>query len=150
MSIALGFALAALLVAIAVTDARTMTIPNALVGGIALLATAAALAGVPVDVTPADRAVGALAASVPLLVIALATGGFGGGDVKLMAAVGALLGSDRALAALFLGVLIGAVQALYLLVRHRATRFTAFPFGPALAIGAFCVYCAAVPLSIAL
>lgn len=49
-------------------------------------------------------------------------GGVGGGDVKLMGATGALLGSDLIQPALFFTALIGAIMALVALVWSRNFR----------------------------
>jgi prepilin peptidase CpaA len=62
-------------------------------------------------------------------------GAMGGGDVKLMAACGALLGpSGILLAALFASVL-GALLAAAVLVFRRSAR--AVPYAPAIVLGAW-------------
>ena len=60
---------------------------------------------------------GCIAASLPLY-LAFLMGGMGGGDVKLMGAVGALKGVEFAVLALVLSA-DGGLWALLLLVRHR-------------------------------
>ncbi|MCK9221419.1 MAG: A24 family peptidase [Limnochordia bacterium] len=60
---------------------------------------------------------GCLLSSAPLF-IAFLLGGLGGGDVKLMAAVGALKGIDFGILALFFTVTVGALWALVLLAKH--------------------------------
>lgn len=49
--------------------------------------------------------------------------GTGGGDVKLMAGFGALLGPSRVVDALVLSAIIGAVIALFALIRREVSRF---------------------------
>lgn len=83
-----------------------------------------------------SRLVGALVASVPLFVLALLTGGFGGGDVKLFAALGLCLGWKLTLVALFASVLGGGVYGIALLATRRAGRKDAFAFGPFICAGA--------------
>jgi leader peptidase (prepilin peptidase)/N-methyltransferase len=60
----------------------------------------------------------------------------GGGDVKLLAGVGAWSGATGAFDCLLLGSLIGSVYALRLLAAGRARRSDPIPFGPFLAAGA--------------
>jgi len=59
----------------------------------------------------------------PMLVMWLA-GGLGGGDAKLMGAVGALAGWRFALAAMFYGFAIAALMAIFVLLRKRVFRKT--------------------------
>ncbi|MBI4061199.1 MAG: prepilin peptidase [Elusimicrobia bacterium] len=61
---------------------------------------------------------------------------FGGGDVKLLAGIGAWTGAVGAFDALMLGSLLGAVYGLWLLRAGKARRSDAIPFGPFLAAGA--------------
>ena len=62
-------------------------------------------------------------------------GGFGGGDIKLMAAAGLLLGWQRSLFAVFLALLAGGGYGIWLLAAHKAGRKDHFAFGPFLCIG---------------
>jgi prepilin signal peptidase PulO-like enzyme (type II secretory pathway) len=59
----------------------------------------------------------------------------GGGDVKLAAFVGAVLGLSGAITALFLAGVVGAVVVLAGLATHRIERRQKIPFGPFIAIG---------------
>jgi prepilin peptidase CpaA len=103
-------------------DVRTGRIPNALVYP-------AAAAGLGLGLLPGDevgllaRATGLLAAFAPSFAL-FAAGGLGGGDVKLLAAVGALVGYPLALDVLFHTVVAGGVLALALLVRRRRVLAT--------------------------
>lgn len=130
----------AVLYAIACHDAATQEIPdelNAALGAFALVFVLAqgvlhggwaALA--------ARHIAGALCVSVPMLLLCLAVpGGFGGGDIKLMAAAGLLLGWSQAFVAAFLAVLSGGAYAAYLLARGRAGRRDHIAFGPFLCAG---------------
>jgi len=61
---------------------------------------------------------------------------FGGGDVKLLAGIGAWTGITGAFDALMIGSLVGSIYGLALLRSGRAKRSDAIPFGPFLAAGA--------------
>ena len=98
------------------TDLRTRRIPNvitlsAMVGGIALN-------GLYFGFTGLGFSVAGLLIAFLLLLTPFALGGVGGGDVKMMAAVGALLGPRLGLAGLAIGVILGGVMA----VVHLAGR----------------------------
>ena len=56
--------------------------------------------------------------------IAWRAGGVGGGDAKLMGAVGALAGWEFALASLFYGFAIAGVMAIFVMLRRRILRRT--------------------------
>ena len=64
-------------------------------------------------------------------------GAMGVGDVKLAAAIGALLGFPAALHGLFLGIVFGGLAAAFLLLTRRAGRKDSFAYGPYLAVGAW-------------
>lgn len=66
----------------------------------------------------------------------LSRGGMGGGDIKLMAMIGALLGWKAVLLTTFLGSLAGSVAGVFLMVFRGKGRKTRIPFGPFLALGA--------------
>ena len=59
----------------------------------------------------------------------------GGGDVKLMAMVGAFIGWKLVLLALFLGVLLGAVIGVVIKAMSKNQGLTEIPFGPMLSAG---------------
>lgn len=61
---------------------------------------------------------------------------FGGGDVKLLAGIGAWSGGVGAYDALLIGSFLGAAYALTLLARKKLDRSDPIPFGPFLAAGA--------------
>ena len=66
---------------------------------------------------------GLAAGFLPLLAAWLA-GGVGGGDAKLMGAVGALAGWRFVLAAMVYGLLIAALMAIFVMFRRRIARQT--------------------------
>lgn len=59
-----------------------------------------------------------------LLLIPFLQGGLGAGDVKLMAAVGSLLGPVPVLRALLFGFLLGGLAAVIVLARHGKLLYT--------------------------
>jgi leader peptidase (prepilin peptidase) / N-methyltransferase len=60
----------------------------------------------------------------------------GGGDIKLLAGVGALLGWQAVLSTLMIGSMVGSVYGIALLALGKVERQGAIPFGPFLSIGA--------------
>lgn len=129
------------LVALAVIDARTKTLPNRIlypsIVAAAVYLVVARLFGGEVDVV--DAAIGFLAYGGGLLIVALvAPRGMGMGDVKLVAFVGLVLGAvalESVAVAAGLGIAFGGVAAIAALLRG-AGRKHALPFGPFLAAGA--------------
>lgn len=88
------------------------------------------------------RLIGFAAVSFPLLLLALLVpGGFGGGNIKLMAACGFFLGWKLILLSALLGIVAGGVYGVYLLlIRHKSGK-TQFAFGPFLCFAtALCVF----------
>jgi leader peptidase (prepilin peptidase)/N-methyltransferase len=70
----------------------------------------------------------------------------GGGDVKLLAGVGAWMGAVGAFDCLLLGSLAGSIYAVRLLLTGRARRSDPIPFGPFLAAGAVFGFFQLLPL----
>lgn len=64
--------------------------------------------------------------------------GMGGGDIKLLAMIGAFLGWQAVPVTLMIASLAGTVVGVGLMVVQRRDSRTAIPFGPFLAIGATC------------
>ncbi len=64
--------------------------------------------------------------------------GMGGGDVKLLAMIGAFLGWRAVPVTLMIGSISGTVIGLALMLAQRQDGRTPIPFGPFLAVGAVC------------
>ena len=62
--------------------------------------------------------------------------GMGGGDIKLLAMIGAFLGWKLALMTIMIGSLVGSVVGVSLLAAKIITREEYIPFGPFLVLGA--------------
>ncbi|MHB9156000.1 MAG: prepilin peptidase [Endomicrobiales bacterium] len=61
----------------------------------------------------------------------------GGGDVKLLAAAGTILGWERTLTTLFAASLLGSIAGILLISTRRLRRDDYIPFGPFLAAAAY-------------
>jgi leader peptidase (prepilin peptidase)/N-methyltransferase len=70
------------------------------------------------------------------LIAVISRGGMGGGDIKLIAMIGAFLGWQAVLITIFLGAFTGAVAGLTLMLLGKKGRKDMVPFGPFLALGA--------------
>jgi len=70
------------------------------------------------------------------LVAVLSRGGMGGGDIKMMAMVGALMGWKTVMLTTFLGSLTGSLVGIFLMIFRGRGRKAKIPFGPFLALGA--------------
>lgn len=83
-----------------------------------------------------ERLIGFVAASLILLILALLTNGFGGGDIKLMAVCGILLGYKLILLALFLGIVIGGIVGAVVLAvkKSKNEEGASMAFGPYLSV----------------
>lgn len=129
---------AVMVLAAAVWDLRTRTIPNSLNAAIALLAIpywwASGIALWPDVAIQLAMAAGLFA----LFAAAFAMGAMGGGDVKLIAALALWLRPDAVLAMLVIMSLAGGALTLVMLARHRLTKAEhqlEIPYGVAIAVG---------------
>lgn len=73
------------------------------------------------------------------LIAVLSRGGMGGGDIKFIAAAGALVGWQKVLLIIFIGALSGSVVGIALMALKGGTRKSMIPFGPFLALGTLLV-----------
>ncbi len=121
-----------ILIVVSVIDYRYMIIPDSMVVSIFVLGVANTL------LTGAyiDHIIGLFAVSSILFLIAVITKGkMGGGDIKLMAAAGLLLGWKGILMALMLGSVVGSVIGLTLMAMKKIEKKQMIPFGPFLCLG---------------
>ena len=85
-----------------------------------------------------SRLIGIFVVSVPLLLITmLIADAFGGGDIKMMAACGFLLGWKGVIVAACIGIILGGFYGAILLIRKDKKKTEHFAFGPFLAMGVF-------------
>lgn len=138
LSLLTAMPFAALLICITVIDFQHQIIPDgvnmagAIIGMLALTIS---------DVSAMSGLGGAcLGGAVMLLIAIVSRGGMGGGDIKMMAWLGLLLGWERTLLALFLSFIIGGLGSLLLMLAGIKKRKDFIPFGPFLAVGGFTAY----------
>jgi len=128
------FAVTMILLAIALIDLNITEIPDLLI--IALAPLAVASIWLLPDVTLLSHAIGLASVALPMLLLTLAIpGAFGGGDIKLMAVCGLLLGWQLTLLAFFIALLIGGSIAVFLLASGKRKRGQHMVFGPAICAG---------------
>ena len=95
------------------------------------------------DISPIDSLLGILSGRSSLLLVAVAGSylfkkeAMGGGDIKLAAMVGAFLGWQLTLLALFLGFFFGAFIGVIVLIKNKGKneKSDSIPFGPFIALG---------------
>lgn len=135
-----------ILLGIALTDAEHYIIPDEFsLGGLVL---GALLAFLPGGITPLEAGIGAVVGfGVLWLVAVLGEAAFrkpamGGGDIKMMAMIGAFLGWGGALLTIFLGALVGTL--VFVPIAWKTDRLV--PFGLFLALGAAIAFYLGDPL----
>lgn len=133
LAVAQAVIFTALLFAASVCDLRKREIPDLLNGAIALTAL--------LSVSPWNLL--GVFTGLPFLLAAITCGGMGGGDVKLMAASGLVLGLPGGIAATVLGLtailpVCGTLTLIHRLHGHREK--IPFPLGPFLAAGCLAAY----------
>ncbi|HET6341501.1 MAG TPA: prepilin peptidase [Gemmatimonadota bacterium] len=135
-----GAVLLTFLLAIAIIDARHFLIPDELsLGGLTVGFLLSILPGPP---SVPESAIGSVVGGGLLWIVAivgsaaLGREAMGGGDIKLMAMLGAFLGWQGALLTIFLGALLGTL--VFLPIAWRSDRLV--PFGVFLALGALAAF----------
>jgi leader peptidase (prepilin peptidase) / N-methyltransferase len=89
------------------------------------------------SITPLVSLAGLLTGGIIFYLIAVVSkGGMGGGDIKLIAMIGAFLGWQGALFTIFSAALLGSLVGVTLMLLGRKGRKDKVPFGPFLAGGA--------------
>ena len=123
-----------ILLAVALFDAGSMEIPNGLV--IALIPLAVLSIWAQPGLTLLSRGIGIFTVSLPMLLLALViNGAFGGGDIKLMAVCGFLLGWQNTVLAFFVAVVTAGIIVITLIARGKAKKGAHIAFGPHLCLG---------------
>lgn len=84
-----------------------------------------------ISISLSDSIIGFITAGLLFTIIALVSnGGMGGGDIKLIAILGFILGLKKITLNILLSFIIGAVVSLLLLISGKKSRKDAIPFGP--------------------
>ena len=136
-------ALVSLLIAISAIDISHMEIPDGLVIAGLVVGGAQLAASI---FTPHFGAwhsyvIGFFAGGLPLLLIALfctyalKKDAIGGGDIKLMAFCGLVIGRKLVITAYLIGIVAGAIFGLLLMALSKRKGSDAIPFGPFLSLG---------------
>lgn len=132
-----------MLAIVTVTDLRERLIPNRVLGAAAVLGLPL-LAAADLGALPGRLAAGCISGGAFLALALARPGGFGLGDVKLIAMIGLFLGPE-VLAAVLIALLSGTLYGAALFVRHgRAAAKLTLPFGPFLTLGSLLVLVGAI------
>ena len=130
----IAFAACCVLVTVAFIDIDTMEIPDSMHVALIVLGICAVFA-VPMPAL-VSRLIGIVAVSVPMILLDLIIkDSFGGGDIKLCAACGFLLGWRALIVGTFIAIIGGGIYGIYLLASKKKDRKGHFAFGPFLAAG---------------
>ncbi|MCF6092699.1 prepilin peptidase [Microaerobacter geothermalis] len=81
-----------------------------------------------------------IAGGLLFLIAVITRGGMGGGDIKLMAMIGLVMGWKMALLSFFIASFIGGMIGVMLLLTGTVKRKEPIPFGPFIAIGTAVTY----------
>lgn len=135
----IGLLLISLFIIITVSDLKYMIIPDKVLIVFFFLFLPGRII---VPLTPWwDSLVGAASGFMLLLMIAvISRGGMGGGDIKLFALIGFVLGLKEVLLSFFFATLFGAVFGGLGLLLRVLKRKQAIPFGPFIAAGTLVAY----------
>jgi leader peptidase (prepilin peptidase) / N-methyltransferase len=137
--ILVGWTLVSLFIIITVSDIKYMLIPDKILlffAGIFLLER------IFIPLSPWwDSLLGATIGFTLLLVISIVSkGGMGGGDIKLYALLGFVLGTKLVLMSLFIATLLGALIGMIGIGLGLVERKKPIPFGPFIAVGTLIAY----------
>lgn len=128
-----------LIIPISVIDLKHYIIPDRF--SLSLLAVGASVSFIPGPLTPLSCLFGILAGGGSLYAVGwigtviLKKDAMGGGDIKLMAAAGALWGAQPALLSIVFGAVIGSVYGIVLMAFRKINTEHQIPFGPFLGAG---------------
>jgi leader peptidase (prepilin peptidase)/N-methyltransferase len=136
-------ALVSLLIAIAFVDYKHMIIPNGFVIAGLIIGIIKLAVSIFTDAFGSWTlyAIGFAAGALPLLLVMLFCAlilkkeAVGGGDIKLMAFAGLILGWQLVIPAYLIGIITGAVAGLVLMAAGKKQRGDEIPFGPFLCFG---------------
>lgn len=126
-----------ILIIVSTIDVRHQIIPNNIV--IVILIIACLLMFIH-DISFVNAIIGMLVGGGILFLLALIPGTIGGGDIKLMFALGLFLGPQKVIVALFLAFILAAIISILLLIFKIKGRKDHIPLGPFLAVGCFVAF----------
>lgn len=126
--------LAGILIVVSIIDFKYMIIPNSI---IIFTLMADILFFLITDTALINLILGMLIGGGILFLLALIPNAMGGGDVKLMFALGGFLGLNKTLYAIFFAFIFAAIISIILILFKIRNRKDHIPFGPFLALGSF-------------
>jgi leader peptidase (prepilin peptidase) / N-methyltransferase len=134
-----GWTLVSLFIIITVSDIKYMLIPDKI---LLFFAGIFILERIFIPLSPWwDSLLGATIGFTLLLVISIVSkGGMGGGDIKLYALLGFVLGTKLVLMSLFIATLLGALIGMIGIGLGLVERKKPIPFGPFIAVGTLIAY----------
>jgi leader peptidase (prepilin peptidase) / N-methyltransferase len=134
-----GWTLVSLFIIITVSDIKYMLIPDKI---LLFFAGTFLVERILIPLSPWwDSLLGAAIGFTLLLIISIVSkGGMGGGDIKLYALLGFVLGTKLVLMSLFISTLLGAVIGIIGIGLGFFERKKPIPFGPFIAVGTLIAY----------
>lgn len=133
----IGISMASILIIITMIDIDTMEIYDRF----QIILFVLAILFIPNSGLPlGDHLIGFFIISVPFFIIALITNGMGGGDIKLIAIGGLLLGWRATLVAFFIASVTGGIVAILLVLLKQQDRKSLIAFGPYLCLGMYIAF----------
>ena len=134
-----AWTLISLLIIITVSDLTYMLIPDKI---LVVFAGIFLVERIFIPLTPWwDSLLGAVIGFSLLLLIAIVSkGGMGGGDIKLFAVLGLVVGTKTVLLSFFLATFYGAFFGLIGMLFNKVKKRKPIPFGPFIAIGTLTAY----------
>lgn len=130
------FIIASILIVIALIDVDTMTIPNKLL--ISLIPVAIIYFLLQNGINFIAILTGFFSISLPMYILNIfIEDSFGGGDIKLVAICGAMIGWENALVSAVIAIFIAGAYSSYLLISKKTKLGTRISFGPYLCLGTY-------------
>lgn len=126
--------MAAILIIIAFIDLWHRIIPDYIVAAALVMGIVFSLF---VRISFLDTILGMIAGGGILLLLSFIPNAMGGGDIKLMFAIGAFLGLNKTIWALLLAFILASIVSLVLIFSKIKDARDYIPFGPFLALGSF-------------
>ncbi len=139
LELIIAWAFISILVAITISDLHTKLIPNKIIFPSMIFFLILRWFTNPLPYT--DYLIGFLVGGGIFYMIAIASkGGMGGGDIKLLAMIGLVLGWKLTLITIMLSSLIGLLFSGILLIQGKIKRREPVPFGPYISLAAIITY----------
>ena len=135
----IAWTLISMLIIIVITDIHYMLIPNKILLFFFLLFIFERFF-IPYQTLPNHLIGLAVGFVIPALVLLLSKGGMGGGDIKLFAVLGFVMGWKLIILTFFLSSLIGMIAGLIGMLFGKVKKSVPIPFGPSIAVAALIVY----------